>query len=292
MGQCATLVKMNIFFWVVFVFGFNIFDVRALTNMQIQVPEAVKRGDSVTLVCDYDLESAALYSIKWYRDDEEFYRFVPKESPPSQAFSVSHVNVDMAKSNSTRVTLENVERDTAGKFKCEVSADAPLFHTDIMTADLIVADVPEDGPVLRTEAHKVAPGEKIKANCSTPGSYPTMNITWFANTLKMHPSNDVQIDNTIIHFDALPGLETILSTISIRVTPNLFRNGKLKLRCLATMFTLYTSSKEVDIQEAAPQLALIMVPSTSANGISVSPQKILVILHTFFLLLLLRHTPG
>ncbi|XP_050506084.1 uncharacterized protein LOC114334111 [Diabrotica virgifera virgifera] len=286
------LINMNSIVLFVFLSGLTIFDVRALRNMQIRVPEAVKRGDSVTLVCDYDLESAALYTIKWYRDDEEFYRFVPKESPPSQAFTVSHVNVDLVNSNSTRVTLKKVERDTAGKFKCEVSADAPLFHTDIRTAELIVADVPEDGPVLRTEAQKVAPGEKIKANCTTPGSYPTMNISWFANNIEMHSSSDVQIDNTIIHFDALPGLETILSTISIRATPSLFKNGKLKLRCLATMFTLYTSSKEADIQEASPQLALIMVPSTSANGISVSPQKLFVILHTFIILLLLRHTPG
>lgn len=72
-------------------------DVRALTNMQIRVPEAVKRGDSVTLECDYDLESAALYTIKWYRNEEEFYRFVPKESPPSQAFSVPHVTVDVSR---------------------------------------------------------------------------------------------------------------------------------------------------------------------------------------------------
>uniref|UniRef100_A0A6P7G4L7 Uncharacterized protein LOC114334111 n=1 Tax=Diabrotica virgifera virgifera TaxID=50390 RepID=A0A6P7G4L7_DIAVI len=90
------LINMNSIVLFVFLSGLTIFDVRALRNMQIRVPEAVKRGDSVTLVCDYDLESAALYTIKWYRDDEEFYRFVPKESPPSQAFTVSHVNVDVS----------------------------------------------------------------------------------------------------------------------------------------------------------------------------------------------------
>ncbi|KAK5647763.1 hypothetical protein RI129_002655 [Pyrocoelia pectoralis] len=62
--------------------------------MHIKVPEAVRVGDSVTLACDYDLEQVALYTIKWYRDDVEFYRFVPKESPPSREFVVEHVNVD------------------------------------------------------------------------------------------------------------------------------------------------------------------------------------------------------
>lgn len=68
----------------------------ALRNMQIKVPEAVRVGDSVTLACDYDLESVALYTIKWYRNDEEFYRYVPKESPPSKVFTMPHVFVDVS----------------------------------------------------------------------------------------------------------------------------------------------------------------------------------------------------
>lgn len=55
-----------------------------------------KSGDTVTLVCEYDLEQVALYTIKWYRNEVEFYRYVPKESPPSKAFSVPHINVDVS----------------------------------------------------------------------------------------------------------------------------------------------------------------------------------------------------
>lgn len=64
--------------------------------MQIRVPEAARAGSTVTLACDYDLEQAALYTIKWYRGDEEFYRFVPKESPPSRVFPMPAVNVDVS----------------------------------------------------------------------------------------------------------------------------------------------------------------------------------------------------
>lgn len=42
-------------------------------------------------------------------------------------------------SNSKQVTLTDVERETSGEFKCEVSADAPLFHTEIRAAHLLVA---------------------------------------------------------------------------------------------------------------------------------------------------------
>lgn len=68
----------------------------ALRAMQIRVPEAARAGSTVTLACDYDLEQAALYTIKWYRGDEEFYRFVPKESPPSRVFPMPAVNVDVS----------------------------------------------------------------------------------------------------------------------------------------------------------------------------------------------------
>lgn len=33
----------------------------------------------------------------------------------------------------------DVEREASGEFKCEVSADGPLFHTEIKEAQLLVA---------------------------------------------------------------------------------------------------------------------------------------------------------
>lgn len=76
---------------------FNSFTgVFGLRDMSLKIPEAVKIGSSVTLICDYDLESVALYSIKWYRNDEEFYRYTPKESPPSQTFTLPYLNVNVS----------------------------------------------------------------------------------------------------------------------------------------------------------------------------------------------------
>lgn len=39
---------------------------------------------------------AALYSVRWYFEQEEFYRYVPKESPPSRVFPISGVIVDVS----------------------------------------------------------------------------------------------------------------------------------------------------------------------------------------------------
>lgn len=76
---------------------FSLTDCESLKSLKIHVPDIAKSGDVVTLICEYDLEEAALYTIKWYRNEIEFYRYVPKESPPSKAFSVPHINVDVSK---------------------------------------------------------------------------------------------------------------------------------------------------------------------------------------------------
>ena len=39
---------------------------------------------------------ATLYSVRWYFEGEEFYRFVPKESPPARTFPVSGITVDVS----------------------------------------------------------------------------------------------------------------------------------------------------------------------------------------------------
>ncbi|ENN79473.1 hypothetical protein YQE_04117, partial [Dendroctonus ponderosae] len=66
----------------------------SLRAMHLNVPRAVRVGHSVTLGCQYDLEGAALYSVKWYRDQVEFYRFVPKEEPPIRVFPIDGIRVD------------------------------------------------------------------------------------------------------------------------------------------------------------------------------------------------------
>lgn len=64
--------------------------------MRLNVPRAVRVGHSVTLECDYDLETAPLYSVKWYRGPDEFYRYVPKEEPPTRVFPLPGLHVDVS----------------------------------------------------------------------------------------------------------------------------------------------------------------------------------------------------
>lgn len=259
-------------------------DVVGLRAMVVRVPEAAKSGSTVTLGCDYDLENTPLYSVKWYRGDEEFYRYVPKESPPTKVFATSNINVDVHKSNSREVTLHDIQRNLTGFYKCEVSADAPLFHTDIRLGHMMVVEIPEEGPILSITNHKVAPGSKLRANCTAPMAYPAVNLTWYVNGeqvglwvgvmrrnvtffLQLLPQNGIHVSNSVSKQDYNPSflnwppLEVTSSRLLAVITSEMLKHNRLKLKCIATLFTLYRRSDELEVVEDAPQLALIRRPT-------------------------------
>jgi hypothetical protein len=45
----------------------------------LEVPQFTFVSGTVTLRCVYDMGSSKLYSLKWYHNNTEFYRYVPTE---------------------------------------------------------------------------------------------------------------------------------------------------------------------------------------------------------------------
>jgi hypothetical protein len=41
----------------------------------LSIPSFRFRDSDATLACNFDLEGERLYSVKWYKDGHEFYRF-------------------------------------------------------------------------------------------------------------------------------------------------------------------------------------------------------------------------
>lgn len=54
------------------------------------------RNTTVRLGCKYDLDGDVLYSVKWYKDGNEFYRYVPRDMPPALVFPLNGINVDVS----------------------------------------------------------------------------------------------------------------------------------------------------------------------------------------------------
>jgi len=90
----------------------------------------VEVGQSVTLVCDHTLEEDTLYSLKWYMNGMEFFRYIPSESPQVAVFDFPMFVVSNS-SLPTRLVLRNISLESGGGyFRCEISSDAPEFETD------------------------------------------------------------------------------------------------------------------------------------------------------------------
>ncbi|CAH2075229.1 unnamed protein product, partial [Iphiclides podalirius] len=156
--------------------------VGGLHNLEINVPYAVLLDETVTLECSWQLEDEeTLYSVKWYRGKEEFYRYIPKELPHTRVFPLPGIEVDISRSGARRVVLQQATPAMAGRFRCEVSADAPTFHTEIRSAPLEVVEPPEWAPKLVSDRSWYGVGSNLRATCASPPAFPPANLTFALN---------------------------------------------------------------------------------------------------------------
>ncbi|XP_049826288.1 uncharacterized protein LOC126266430 [Aethina tumida] len=232
---------------------------KSLKGMQLNVPRAVRVGHSVTLGCEYDLEEAPLYSVKWYRDGDEFYRYVPKEAPPTRVFTLSGLHVDVSVSNAHNVTLLSVGRPMSGLFQCEVSADAPLFHTEVMSAPMTVAVVPVGVPNVTVDKAGLEHGGPLIADCLAPPSFPAANLTWYVNDQKVPGSTSYTVTQDVDQ------LEKATSRLELTGVGGMWE--AIRLRCEASLFRLYrANSLEVQVKPDTPQPASVLLMGPSING--------------------------
>lgn len=64
---------------------------------QVSVPSVIQAGEGASLLCDVDMQNERLYSVKWYKDEEtEFFRYVPRESPPLIVYNLPGINVNVS----------------------------------------------------------------------------------------------------------------------------------------------------------------------------------------------------
>lgn len=74
---------------------FPVPDTDALRMLELVVPQHVVRGQNIRLECNFDLDGETLYSVKWYKDGNEFYRYVPQDKPPVLVFQLPGVTANV-----------------------------------------------------------------------------------------------------------------------------------------------------------------------------------------------------
>lgn len=226
-----------------------------LRLQKLIVPNHVIRGQTLRLECYFDLEKETLYSVKWYKDGHEFYRFVPRDDPPSQFFPLNGIHVDMDNSTQNIVTLTNVQLPASGTFKCEVSGEAPIFQTVRSKSELTVVVLPVEGPKITGGRPRYQPGDKLRVNCTSGSSKPAAQLNWFINGL---PANRSLLKGPYVIITGREGLETTVLGLEFTVKHRHFRRGDLKLKCLATIVPLYWKSNEESVEGEKPPKASVL----------------------------------
>ncbi|XP_054265293.1 uncharacterized protein LOC128988109 isoform X1 [Macrosteles quadrilineatus] len=224
--------------------------VTGLRDVHITVPKAVRRGDSVLLHCHYDLEGDPLYALKWYKGRAEFYRYTPNEKPPTKVFQIpglSELNVDKSQSNGSQLFLRQVTSSLSGQFNCEVSADAPSFHTAIVAANMDVVEVPRNPPELSGIKSKYRVRDTLRANCTASPSKPAVNLTWGINGENVNPKYVKQYRQVPERY---PDLQQSMSILEVPLKAHHFvPGGRLKVRCTASLYDLYWQTTEKGADE-------------------------------------------
>ncbi|XP_026333539.1 uncharacterized protein LOC113240442 [Hyposmocoma kahamanoa] len=139
MAGSMKLKRTSYFLNAVLLFVSMIYGAGGLRTIELRItPRVVQRGKNVTMACMYQLHDYGIYSVKWYKGAQEFYRYSPLESPTTRLLPVTGVKVDRISSNETHVVLVRVGPSLSGNYTCEVIQNAPTYPHFVATSRLDV----------------------------------------------------------------------------------------------------------------------------------------------------------
>lgn len=89
----------NFFFSIQTTFFFFFVSASLVSNIKlvnVRIANRTVLGSNTNLECAYDLEGENLYSVKWYKDGDEFFRYQPKSTPKIQVFEKQGIYIDVS----------------------------------------------------------------------------------------------------------------------------------------------------------------------------------------------------
>ncbi|XP_022255527.1 uncharacterized protein LOC106471194 [Limulus polyphemus] len=215
-------------------------EIKCLQLVSLQLPNVVISGEPAWLNCTYDLETDALYAVKWYKNETEFYRYVPRDVPPAQTYNLPGVYIDLDKSHGGHVYLKATDMDSEGTYRCEASAEAPSFQTVMGEKKMKVYVIPHDGPDIEGIQPKYDVGDNVNVTCRSSPSQPAAIVHWFINGKE--PPEDFL--TAYPESERIGGLISSMLGLYFEVTPEHFIRDTLTLRCSAIISNNYSLSSE------------------------------------------------
>uniref|UniRef100_A0A023G616 Putative neural cell adhesion molecule l1 n=1 Tax=Amblyomma triste TaxID=251400 RepID=A0A023G616_AMBTT len=219
-----------------------------------QPPTGVAGGD-VRLSCPHDLGDVPLYSFKWYKDDKEFYRFVPRNRPPGNMFTVEGVTVDMLQSNYSSLYLKNLSALSAGTYRCEASSDAPPFLTVQDEKMLTVSELREMRPHITTDRETYQLGDTVRLNCTSSRARPAPKLALYID--------DRLVDETEAHATVethRDGFQAANFETSFPISNQHARAGAVRVKCHASFAGLYEVMGQTSVPVVAQRVGTYSPP--------------------------------
>ncbi|XP_067143535.1 synaptogenesis protein syg-2-like isoform X2 [Centruroides vittatus] len=209
--------------------------VHCLKLINFSVPAWVKKGEGVWLNCSVDSQEG-LYSTKWYKNDVEVYRYVPKDTIEDQIYDASGVYIDLAVSAKGQVYLNYTNLDTEGSYRCEASGDTPYFVTVGEVKVMKIYELPESDPTIYGLLPSYDIGDEINATCVAGPSKPAAKLTWLIDDEKLSSDYEESVNVTKNE----DGLEVSSSKLSFILSENFMGRDEISIKCVATI-SLYES---------------------------------------------------
>ncbi|XP_069983448.1 uncharacterized protein [Penaeus vannamei] len=202
-----------------------------------------------------------MYSIKWYQDAHEFYRYTATSADPVQIFDPPTLDVDRSGSWEGRVRIANVTLAAGGSFHCEVSADAPTFHTASDFAEIKVVDPPDGDPLIKGVQTQYLAEDWVDLTCSSGRSKPPPVLSFTINDQPV-PLGWLEPQINTLEAD---GLTSSSLRLRFSLLPQLLQNGSARVACLAVIPEAYEGVSR-DVLSTSPRYQASVLEGSAAPG--------------------------
>lgn len=222
--------------------------VMSLRVTRLEVPRHTDAHRTATLVCEFNLGGGKLYSLKWYKDENEFYRYTPNEEPQKQFFPQDGLILNLNASDMNKVTLDDLTFASSGSYQCEVSTEGPNFETSSKSANMTVVVYPTGDPRIEGLASPYKSDEYVTGNCTALPSNPPPIIDWYIN------GNKVEDSHMIERYPMVKSEGPLYSySLGLRMIPqnklsqrSYEQDGVIEFRCSVTLTGLPPNEKKWD----------------------------------------------
>ncbi|XP_050685936.1 uncharacterized protein LOC126980279 [Eriocheir sinensis] len=210
----------------------------------VKVPNPGVQGRPAKLECVWSAGDRGFYSVRWYKDEEQFYSFVPKNKPQVKVdHDIRGVSVELNKSDERVVSLRGLQLESEGVYRCEVMSESPYFESSFASSNLTVVALPE-APTLSGLRNSYRVGETMNVICTAKDTRPPALLTFYMNTEPITTESG-RMTTLPIREGSMPGL---YHTSAVLERPLGSRHSPIvKVVCQAKVLTVSTKV-EVNVE--------------------------------------------